>query len=199
MKNLIFNFLALCLSLFSSNAFAEDIKDSTTGVSFPRQVTFTAEGKEYQLDATGVATRKKLIISVYSIASYIEGGIAGLTGDKFEAILNSDKAKQLTMKWVHDASKDKVSNGYQDSFKTVFSEADYSKLQKEINDYIQLFSKDVQKGDEHIIRWLPNGYVEVIINGQKAGSLVNKDFAKGLWSIWFGAHSVVDRNKLVQG
>ena len=63
--------------------------------------------------------------------------------------------------------------------------------------FIGFFNQDVQKGDEQILRWIPGGYVEVLINGKAAGNITNHDFAKALWSIWFGQNSVVDRNSLV--
>ena len=70
-------------------------------------------------------------------------------------------------------------------------------MQNQIETFVHFFNQPVQKGDEHILRWLPGGYVEVIINGNQVGSVTGQDFAKALWSIWFGSRSVVDRNALV--
>lgn len=193
----IFKFLTLIFSFLSLYVYAEDIRDDSTGVSFPSEVSFEKDGKQYQLKATGVATRKKFFVKVYSVASYLQAGVENASGDKFQQIMQDDKAKQLTLKWVHEASADKVQEGYRDSFKNTLSESQYSQLQNEINAFTHFFNQNVQKGDEHILRWIPGGYVEVIINGNKAGSLTNQEFAKGLWSIWFGSKSVVDRNNLV--
>lgn len=198
MKLQLFSLLTACFCAFSLNVSAEEIRDSKTDVTFPSEVSFTQDGKTYNLQATGVATRKKLIVSVYSVAHYLQDAASLPSGDKFDAILNSDKAKQLTIKWVHDAGADKIQSGYEESFKNNVQEPDYSKLQKEIKDYIHFFANDVKKGDEHIIRWAPGGSIEVIINGTKAGSIANNPaFAKALWSLWFGPHSAVDRSRLV--
>lgn len=187
--------LSFILCCFATLGLYADVTDSSTGVTFPSQVTISHNGEQYKLDATGVSTRKKFFVKVYSVASYLQEG-APKDGDKFQVFSNDQFAKQLTLKWVHEASPEKVQEGYQESFKNALSQADYSKLQNEINQYIQFFNQPVQKGEEQIIRWFPGGYVEVLINGKTVGSITNKEFAKALWSIWFGNKSVVDRSNL---
>lgn len=182
-----------CCGLFS--LYAEDVSDSATGESFPKEVSFSHDGKDYQLEITGVATRKKLIVKVYSIASYLQKGSAG--ADKFQPFTQDDYAKQLTLKYVHDVNASKVTDAYQESLKNAFSASDYAQQKNDIDKYVQFFNRDVKKGDQQIIRWMPGGYIEVLINGQNAGNLTNKALAKAIWSVWFGDHSVVDRNKLV--
>lgn len=196
-KASVFKLFPLLFCFFALNTFAaDDVRDSSTGEVFPSQVSFDHDGKQYQLDATGVATRKKFFVKVYSVASYLQSGADKGGSDKFQTIMQDDVAKQLTLKWVHDAGQDKVQEGYLESFKSSMG-SQYVQLQNDLNQFLQFFNAPVKKGDEHILRWVPGGYVEVIINGKKAGSVTNKDFAKGLWNIWFGDKSVVDRNNLV--
>lgn len=198
MKTQLLKCFALCFTFLSlSLNGAEDVSDKSTGVTFPPSVKIDQDGKSYNLQVTGVATRKKLIVSVYSVASYLQDGAYTAGGDKIAAIMQDDKAHQLTLKWVHEASVDKVQNGYKESFKGALTEAQQKELEKEITQYVGFFSKDVKKGDEHILRWLPGGIIDVTINGTKAGSITNKEFAKGLWSIWFGDNSVVNRDRLI--
>lgn len=196
MQSLVIKLSALVFCLFSISLFAEEIRDNSTGITFPNEVSFSENGKEFRLQATGVATRKKFFVKVYSIASYLQEGQANISQDKFAQIMQDDKAKQLTIKWFHDASAEKVQDGYKESFRKVLSDTDYNQLQKEIETYVHFFNQNVQKGDEHILRWIPGGNVVVIINGNKVGNINNQDFAKGLWNIWFGPHSVVDRDNL---
>lgn len=188
---LLFSVLTLAVSLYAS----ADISDKATGQSFPSQVQFQHDGKDYNLDATGVATRKKFFVKVYSVASYLQGNAD--KSDVLLKILQDDNAKQLTLKFVHEAPVDKVQEGYRESFKNALTADQYKQMQKDIDTYVAFFNKDVQVGDEHILRWLPGGYVEVIINGNKAGTITNPEFAKGLWSIWFGPNSIVKRDDLI--
>ncbi len=169
------------------------VVDSSTGESFPREISFDHEGKSYQLQATGVATRKKFFVKVYSVAHYLQAGAAKGGADILSVIMQDNNAKQLTIKWVRNVEAAKVQDGFRESL----SASEQANQQGDINKFVQWFSRDVQKGDEHVLRWLPGGYVEVLLNGTKVGSLTNPAFAKGLWSIWFGENSVVDRNSLI--
>lgn len=199
MRALIFASCTLFLSLASVALFAqtEEIRDSSTGSFFPREVTVTYEGKSYTLQATGVATRKKFFVKVYSVAHYLQKDAFPVNGDKFAEILTDGKAKQLTIKWVHKADAKKVQEGYLESFKNSLTAEEFTGLKSKIEQYAHFFAADVQKGDEHILRWFPGGTIEVVINGEKAGSITDPAFAKGLWSLWFGDKSVVDRNQLI--
>ena len=98
--------------------------------------------------------------------------------------------------WVRNVDAKKVQDGYQESFRTAAGDQ-YEALKGEIDKYVGFFSQGVRDRDEHVIRWLPGGTIEVYINGDLKGSIQNPDFAKAVWSIWFGSKSVVNRNDLV--
>lgn len=186
------------LTLFCAcSAFAEsEVTDKATGESFPASVSFKSEGKDYQLEATGVSTRKKLIIKVYSVAHYLQKD-ATAGSDNLQTILSDLNAKQLSIKWVRAVPEDKVQEGYSESFKTAIQDPAYTKAQTAIKTYLAFFDQDVKKGDEHIIRWIPGGTIEVLINGTTAGTIKDPEFAKGLWNIWFGTKSVVKQDALM--
>ena len=186
------------LTLFCAcSAYAEnEVTDKSTGESFPATVSFNYEGKDYELDATGVSTRKKLIIKVYSVAHYLQKE-ATAGSDKLQTILSDLNAKQLSIKWVRQVPAEKVQEGYNESFKTAIPDPAYTQVQTAIKTYLSFFHQDVQKGDEHILRWIPGGTIEVVINGKTAGTIKDAEFAKGLWNIWFGNKSVVNRDALI--
>lgn len=186
-------FTSIMGGLFAQN----EIVDSSTRETFPREISFEANGKNYQLEATGVATRKKLIVKVYSVAHYLQKGVAQPNTDIFEVIMSDDNAKQITMKWVRDVGADKVLETFQEAFRKAFPGEQYGKMLGVINQFLPFFSQGAHKGDEFDLRWLPAGYVEVLINGKKIGNVTNKEFAQGLWSIWLGPGSIVNRNDLV--
>jgi hypothetical protein len=198
MKFLIYGFLLFLVSAFSFDLNAQDpVVDKTTGEIFPRDAAIEHEGKKYQLQITGETTRKKLFIKVYSIAHYLEKKANENNTNKINAIMSDDNAKQFTLKWVYDVNSQKIQNAYEDSFHKVFTELEYDQLKNEINQFLHFFNQDAHKGDEYILRWFPGGYLEVMVNGQKKGSISNPKFVKGLWNIWLGPKSIVNRNELI--
>lgn len=197
MKTYVLCALALTATLFAGSSHAaNDITDKATGISFPEHVTFISNEKEYQLQATGVATRKKMVIKVYSVAHYLQDGVkAG--EDKIGTILNDDYAKQLTLKWAREVPADKIQETFKESLKNSIAPSSSGSIQEDINKFISFFGQDAKKGEELILRWIPGGTIEVVINGEEAGTISNVEFAKGLWNIWFGPHSVVNSNNLI--
>src|SRR5579863_3757196 len=111
---------------------AAEITDHSTGVSFPETVSFNFQGNQYNLAATGVATRKKFFVKVYSVASYLQKG-AFSGGDIIDSILNDQFAKQLTMKWTYNVDASKMQNGYLESFKSALSDSEFREIGNEIN------------------------------------------------------------------
>lgn len=183
-----------CLAFLQISA-QEETQTAVLTTDFPKEISFSHDNHEYHLSLTGVALRKKLIVKVYNVASYLQSDAP--KGDILNEIMQDSFAKQLTLKWVHDVDKNRVVNGYRESFENALSTTEKSQLQSEINQYLSFFQNDVKKGDVHVLRWLPGGYVEVLVNDQKVGSVTNPNFAKGLWSIWFGPKSVVNREQLI--
>lgn len=197
MEVVVLRFLGLLLGLFVLPLQAEPhIKSSETGATFPKQVSFNHDGKNYDLDITGVATRKKFFVKVYSVASYLQNEAVS-KGDTLREIMSDAWAKQLTLKWVHDGDLKRVRDGYLESFKNALGDQQFQELQPEINQYLSFFAQDVQKGDVHTLRWLPGGFIEILINDQSVGNITNEKFAHALWSLWFGSKSFVNRKSLL--
>ena len=198
MKYVAFTALAMLGAFLALGAFAQDEASAQPLESrFPREVTFAYNGKEYDLEITGTSMRKKFFVTVYYIASYLEkGSVQPKGGDKFQEIMQGKQAKQLTLEWVRNIEAQKVLEGYRQSFKNALGN-DQSKMESEINQYLQYLNQDVKKGEQHILRWLPDGTVQVIIDGGEPKEIKSQPFAHALWSIWFSERSVVNREQLV--
>lgn len=192
-------FLVGVFVLFGSVAGAVEgkIEDSTTRVEFPDKVVFESSGKQVEMKATGVATRSKFFVKVYSVAHYLQDPVAGDNNKIFEEIFDRSKAKQLTLTWVRGVDTKRIQDGFQESFEKTMTREDHDRLLSEIKEFIAFFDKDAKEGDRYVIRWVPEGKIEVEINGTKRGEVTNIDFAVATWGIWLGPKSIVNRNKLI--
>jgi hypothetical protein len=197
MKTLKALILAVGMFAISSLPAEDTLVDKNTGKSFPAQVSFDFNGKNYELDATGIATRTKFFVKVYSVAHYLQKSNDVNKNTLFNIIFSDDRAKQLSMVWVRDVDSRTIRDGYLDTFKKVFSPQQQQQLQPQIDQFLDFFSQSAKVGDEHVIRWIPGGFITVEINGESKGQVQNVDFAKAVWGIWLGAKSVVQRNQLV--
>ncbi|MDP1834425.1 MAG: chalcone isomerase family protein [Chlamydiales bacterium] len=199
MKSAIGLFFSLTV-LYSISLFGaapDTVRDDSTGVTFPSDVSFNYEGKDYKLEATGVATRSKFFAKIYSVAHYLQDAAQVQQSDAFNIILQDDKAKQLSIKWVRALEPQKIVQGYRDSFNKTLSADEQRALGSHIEEYLGFFNESVKKGDETQIRWIPGGHILVFFNGEQVGHLHDPAFAKALWNIWFSDDGVVKRDHLV--
>lgn len=200
MKTLFHAFLiaAASFGLVGGAAVQADVKDPATGISFPETASFSEGGKTYNLDLTGVATRKKFFIKVYSIASYLQSPIKGEMQPVMEQIFDSTKAKQLTLIWARSVDTAKIKGAYNEAFKGDLPGDKYAALQPQIDEFLGYFSQDSKKGDNYTLRWAPGGILTVLINDKNVGQIKNDEFAAAVWKIWFANDDVVKRQDLLQ-
>lgn len=171
----------------------EHFQDLNSGKTFPKEVTVAFHDKNYILSATGASTRKKFIVKVYSIASYIENPS---TEKGIEQMFDPTKAKQLTQIFMQNIDKQKVTNVLNESLSKNISIEQKSTLKPVVNEFLSFYTS-VKTNDTHELRWFPGGVVELYINGNKAGSVTSEEFAVVLWKIWLGNNSIVNRNEMV--
>lgn len=195
MKNM--SYLAAIMAFASTTLFAaSQVTDPQTGFSFSDTITMENGGESYNLKATGVATRTKFFVKIYSIAHYLQDPPANDEGDIVAQIMNDANAKELTIQWARNVEGSKVQQGYYDAFKKNLSSADYKALEKEIKTFVNFLISNVAKGEKQHIRWFPGGIIQVTIEETVQGQIENPAFAAALWNVWFGPNSVVEKNRL---
>jgi hypothetical protein len=191
---LLLGFLLLLASMSRSQ---ETITEPSTEKSFPASVTFTLEGKEYALHATGTAVRKKLLFKVYGMVHYMQDPVPGPKETLFKEILTDGKAKQITMNFAREVTPKQITDAYRDGFKENATKEELASVQPVLEKFLGYFTQPVKENDLFTLRWVPGGKIVPIIQGKEHEALVNPTFARILWSIWFGPESIVDRDDLV--
>ena len=190
MKSFFIGLLLLPLCLFG-----EEIQEAVTGMVFPSEITIDYQGKKYELASTGVTSLKMLGFKIYAISHYLDKNAP--KGAPYQIIYQDNLAKQFTLKYLIGASASRVQKGIDDSFKKSLQPSEYGQLSDAIRYYISLFDLPLKKGDEQIVRWLPGGQVQLLINGQEAGTFTHTPFAIALWNLWFGPTSSIDPSQLI--
>jgi len=167
--------LLICsvLALSAGGALAAEIG----GVKLPDQVTL--EGRTLKLNGAGIRAAKILLtFNVYAAGLYLENQIHD--GD---AIASSDQLKSIQMVFMRDVSGKQMADAFQEGF-----EKNCVAGCAELKPYIgklQGLLKDMKKGEAMAYHFLPNG-VELVIRGQKAGTIGDKAFTRQLIRCWIG-------------
>ena len=163
--------MCLSLSLSGSSASAAEI----SGVRLPDQVTL--EGKTLKLNGTGLRQATILKINVYAAGLYLENP------SNVEAVANSDQLKSIEMVFMREVSAKQMAEAFQEGFEKNCV-ADCARLKPDIGK-LQGLMKDMKKGDAMAFHFLPDR-VDVMIRGQKAGSIGDKGFSQQLIRCWIG-------------
>lgn len=147
-----------------------------SGVKLPDQVTVA--GKSLKLNGAGLRQATILKVNVYAAGLYLEN--ASKDG---EAIANSDQAKSIQMVFMRDVTAKQMAEAFQEGFDKNCV-AGCAELKPNIGK-LQGLMKDLKKGDTMAVNFTSSG-VDVMIRGQKVGSVGDKAFSHQLIRCWIG-------------
>jgi hypothetical protein len=166
----------LCLLAFAMFTRSPLPAAEINGVKLPDQITL--QGKTLKLNGAGLRQATILKINVYAAGLYLEN--ASKDG---EAIANSDQLKSIEMGFMRDVTAKQMAEAFQEGFDKNCV-AGCAELKPDIA-RLQGLMKDMKKGETMAYHFLANG-VEVMIRGQKAGSIGNRAFSHQLIRCWIG-------------
>ena len=192
--------IALVFLFLPFDGIAGDLRtrvvEPVTGITFPSEVRFSQDGEDHTLQLTGVAARTKWLFRVYAIAHYLQAPKGtGIPDCKY--ISTDGPAKQMTIQYARNVPAKKITKILREDFELNTTPSEYREIEKYVEQMLAYFVFPVKKGDVFVMRWLSGGRVYLEFNGKKLGDVKSTLFAHTLWAIWFGQHSVVDREALM--
>jgi len=200
MKTLCATLCAMLLVCFvvSMSSAQETVKESSTGKTFPVQLTISHEGKSYPVTLTGTTVRKKVVFKVYGMAHYQQDPQPGKESDVLASTLVDGKARQITMEFVRDVDVASIQGAYRDGFEENATAEESKAIAPLVQKFLGYFTKDVKENDRFVLQWLPGGTIIAQTQGTDHPPITDPTFARVLWSIWMGEDSIVDRDELVE-
>ncbi len=147
-----------------------------SGMKLPDQVT--VEGKTLKLNGAGLRQATILKINVYAAGLYLEN-----SSKDAEAIASSDQSKSIEMVFMREVSAKQMAEAFQEGFERNCV-ADCARFKPDIGK-LEGLMKDMKKGDAMAYHFLPDR-VDVMIRGQKVGSIGDKGFSQQLIRCWIG-------------
>lgn len=148
---------------------------TVSGVSFPTKMKISDQVVEYN----GAGLRQKYFFNLYVAALYVPERTSNA-----QTIIDQNTESAIRIKLVSDkVTRDKFVETVKDGFATS-SEGKAS--EKEIADFMKIFSVEFKSGDEVILIYKPESGVEVYMNGKHLGGAKGLEFKKALWGIWLG-------------
>lgn len=199
MKLIIINIILFLASL--SVVYAGDMRSEVKKENaFPQHIFVEYNNEKLNLFLTGKTVRKKFFLKIYSMAHYVEQRPdAPLKNDEiYQYILQQYRAKQISMVFLRSLKAEQIQESLLSGIKLNTNEEEYLQILPQVETFMRAINANVKENDEFILRWLPDGTIISFFQDKEISSIKDENFARTLWSIWFGDYSVVDRNLLIK-
>jgi len=144
------------------------------GVELPD--TETVDGTKLVLNGMGLRQATALRVKAYVGGLYLEE-----RSSDPDTVINSRQVKRVTMKFLRNIDGHQLASGWADSLRKVGGKA----MEPSITHFTSLIGS-VKKGDTMSFTWRPGTGVEVTERGRVRGTVPGDDFARSLFTVWFG-------------
>ena len=179
-------------------SYADNNDENNREKLFADSIAIEYKEEHHRLFLTGLTVRKKYFLDIYSMAHYLEQRPEITEGDIYQAILYSQGTKQISMVFMRSLTAEQIQESLTEGLEVNTDEKEFAQILPYVEKFMNAIHNDVKKNDEFIIRWFPDGTMVSIFQGNEISTIRSEQFARTLWSIWFGKYSVVDRNTLVK-
>ena len=175
----------------------EDLRAQDENGPFSDSLQLDHNDQRRTLRQTGQTVRKQYLMQIYVMAHYLEATPLDASESRYSAIIESPGIKQITMVFLRSLSADQIKKSLLSGLQSSSSKESYQNMRPDIERFMSAIDDDVQRGDEFVLRWFPDGTMDSLYQGRRISSIKNAELARAMWNIWFGERSVVDRAALV--
>lgn len=177
--------LLFSIALLAVPALASAVVEPKSGTEYPDEITVGQGEQSVKLVATGVGLREKtfLKVDVYTIVSYVQEN-ADLGKDAGLGIVNLNGPKRLQLDLRRGFSRDKLIGAFVEGIEANYD--DLTPIAADMETFSAYFTRDAQENDKIIFHFCPAVGLTTELNGEEIGVIENPEFAKALWTVWFG-------------
>ena len=164
----------LATMLLGIVAVARARAETLAGVELPD--TVTVDGAKLVLNGMGLRQATVLRVKAYVGGLYLEQR----TSDG-NTVIGSRQVKRVTMRFLRDIDRKRLASGWVDELRKVGTQIPEERIAQ-----FSALIPDVKNGDTMSFTWRPGTGVEVTLNDAVRGSIPGDDFARTLFTVWFG-------------
>ncbi len=163
--------LGLLLLLLSMQALSIEV----AGINVPESSN--------ALRLQGAGLRTKFMFDVYVGAFYANGVLTTAA-----AALRDTGPREMHFYFLRNISSKQIKTAWLEGIEENNSSDEISKNKILINDFVDLFDKDMGKGDIMMVDYIPGKGTQVFINGKIKGVIAGEHFFELVLSVWMGEH-----------
>ncbi len=167
------------LSILTLSLAASASAGELAGVALPDQIQ--VDSRVLVLNGMGLREATFLKVDVYVAGLYLE-----TKSSDPDAIIRSEQAKRLVMKFVRAVGRKDLVKAWDESFQESAG-ASLAALKDRVAT-LDSYMSDVPNGALMSFTYLPGSGVTVEVQGATKGVIAGTDFSQALFGIWLGSH-----------
>ena len=160
--------------LFAFLALAPAQARTLEGVELPD--TAVVDGATLKLNGMGLRAATALRVKAYVGGLYLEEPSSDAA-----KVIDSRQRKRVTMKFLRDIDRGRLTSGWAESLRKVGGKT----MGPSIAQFTSLIP-DVKTGDTMSFTWRSGVGLEVAMDDKVRGAVPGDDFARALFTVWFG-------------
>ncbi|MFO0877403.1 MAG: chalcone isomerase family protein [Gemmataceae bacterium] len=169
---------------------AEMVGVPGSATRFPSEVEAPIGGKSVKLRLTGTAIRSRLLVNVYSLASYVQ---ADATIRSAEALADADTPKRLHLTMERTVDGRDLAEAFRSAIRMNHAEPNFSEEITSLSQYMR--SSSVRKGENILLTHIPGIGLQINVAGKADFLIKNVEFSKAVWEIYLGSRNLGDSIK----
>lgn len=152
---------------------------------YPTQIESKVGDRQVKLALTGAALRKKVIVNVYTVASYAEEGVALNSADD---LAGKDCVKQLHLVMATNVSGKQMADAFTDAIRQNYPKPAFDTEVATLNQ--KLRAMDLAKGDQVWITNVPGKGLQIDVVGKVSVAIDTPAFSKAMWDVYLGKRNI---------
>jgi hypothetical protein len=178
-------FAIAVVSVSGLAAASELVSVAGSSARFATSVEVQVGGKPVPMTLTGATLRKRAIINIYAIGSYLQTGVTVKSADELAA---SDSIKMLVLILERDVKGRDMAEGIQSGVRlnhpaNAFP-AELGKIVKTLG------TMDLRKGDQVMLTAIPRVGLRCQVVGKGEVTIESPAFARAVWDIYLGRQNL---------
>lgn len=156
-----------------------------SGTRFPTTVEASVGGKTVTLELTGIALRTRLIVNVYSIASYVQHGAGVKSADE---LAKTDCARRLHLTMERTVDGKDMAEAFRAAIRQNYPEPAFTDEVTMLSQYMRNMS--IRKGEQIYLTHVPGIGLHCSVAGKADLTIRNVRFSQAVWEIYLGRQNL---------
>jgi hypothetical protein len=163
----------------------ETVTVDGSNTRYPTVIESKVSDKPVKLNLTGAALRKKYLLSIYTVGSYLQDGADVKNA---EDLVAADVVKQLQLVMERDVNGKDLAASFQESVRLNHRSPEFDQEVASLVDFMK--GTNVKKGDQVWLTHVPGVGFHANVAGRSEITIKSPAFAKAVWEIYLGKKNI---------